>query len=77
VYDELMARHGGTPDRVAVVSHGGFHAHLLYAILDPGHRDAIWFTLNNTGITRIDLNPDRVRIVYVNRTDFLPDELIT
>ncbi len=33
VLEELLARHGGTEDRVAFVSHGGFYNHLLAAIL--------------------------------------------
>jgi 2,3-bisphosphoglycerate-dependent phosphoglycerate mutase len=76
VYQELMSKHGDTEDHVAVVSHGGFYNHLMAEILvspEPAH----WFVMSNTAITRIDLNGERTRIVYMNRTDFLPDELIT
>jgi 2,3-bisphosphoglycerate-dependent phosphoglycerate mutase len=73
----LDERHGGTDDHVAVVSHGGFYNHLLCAILDLPQRRDYWFIMNNTGITRIDLDEDSTRVIYMNRTDFLPDELIT
>ena len=33
VLEELLARHGGSEDRVALISHGGFYNHLLAAIL--------------------------------------------
>jgi 2,3-bisphosphoglycerate-dependent phosphoglycerate mutase len=77
VVGELMVRHGGTGDRVAFVSHGGFHNYLLRAILGLDPQAEQWFTMNNTAITRIDLEENATRIVYTNRTDFLPDRLIT
>lgn len=94
VLKELLARHGGTTDRVALVSHGGFYNQFLGALLGFTPRERIWFTLNNTAVTRIDFrrveedvdvadaeNPagprDLVRVVYTNRVDFLPEELVT
>jgi broad specificity phosphatase PhoE len=77
VVGELMARHGGTGDRVAFVSHGGFHNYLLRAILGLAPQAEQWFTMNNTAITRIDFEENATRIVYTNRSDFLPDQLIT
>jgi 2,3-bisphosphoglycerate-dependent phosphoglycerate mutase len=78
VVQELMARHGDTDDRVAMVSHGGFSNLLLRAILDLPFRERdYWFIMNNTGITRIDIEQDRTWVIYTNRTDFLPDDLIT
>jgi 2,3-bisphosphoglycerate-dependent phosphoglycerate mutase len=74
--DELLSRHGGTDDRVAVVSHGGFYNYLLLAILGLSRQDGIWFMMNNAAITRIDFS-EEVRFIYVNRTDFLPDNLVT
>ena len=74
---DLMERHGGG-DRVAVVSHGGFYNHLLAALLDFDQKDSgPWFVLNNAAITRIDFTPDGVVLVYANRVDFLPKEIIT
>ena len=81
---ELLARHGKTNDRVALVSHGGFGFALLKALIDfksPHHLlgDSmnVWFSMNNTSITRVDFGPDYVAIVYLNRLDHLPSELIT
>jgi 2,3-bisphosphoglycerate-dependent phosphoglycerate mutase len=74
---ELRQRHGDTQDRVAVVSHGGFFALLLTALLDLPARDGFWFTMYNTAITRIDFDGHEMRLVYQNRTDHLPVHLVT
>ena len=83
---DLIARHGdrdGQPEqRVALVSHGGFFVHLMFVILNAPWRQAAyglksWFVLNNCSISRIDFNQDGVNIAYLNRTDHLPDHLIT
>lgn len=39
--------------------------------------DEMWFRLNNASISRIDFFPERFVVVYWNRVDFLPGELIT
>jgi 2,3-bisphosphoglycerate-dependent phosphoglycerate mutase len=74
---DLMERHGRTDDRVAVVSHGGFYNYLLAAILNLPEREGYWFALNNAAITRIDFDEERIRLIYLNRVDFLPKELVT
>jgi 2,3-bisphosphoglycerate-dependent phosphoglycerate mutase len=75
--DKLAERHGGTEDRVAMVSHGGFYNYLLKELLELPQRNGYWFSLNNAAITRIDFGPEDVRLVYFNRVDFLPRDLIT
>jgi 2,3-bisphosphoglycerate-dependent phosphoglycerate mutase len=76
-YRELLERHGGTDDRVAWVSHGGFYNHFLAAVLDlPGQRNYA-FDMNNGAITRLDFGDEMIRLRYMNRTDYLPGELIT
>jgi len=99
VYVELLERHAGTDDRVAVISHGGFYNHLLATILELPDKEAnpsqvsvemlndenvilnsqkeVWFSMNNTAITRIDFYPDGISLTYQNHTDHLPAELIT
>jgi 2,3-bisphosphoglycerate-dependent phosphoglycerate mutase len=82
--DALLARHGRTDDRVAIISHGGFYHALLSILLnyttpnsdldEPRH---IWFQINNTAITRIDFVAEAIVVMYLNRVDFLPPELIT
>jgi 2,3-bisphosphoglycerate-dependent phosphoglycerate mutase len=75
-YRELKRRHGDSDDRVAVVSHAGFGNYLLVVALDWPNRGRNGFTLNNASITRIDLM-EHTRVVYTNRTDFLPEALIS
>ena len=86
VWAELLARHGDQPDmpeqRVVFVSHGGFFTHLVCAMLDLPWRQASnglrsWFLLNNCSISRFDVNNQDVTLCYMNRTDHLPDRLIT
>jgi 2,3-bisphosphoglycerate-dependent phosphoglycerate mutase len=77
VLQVLLERHGGTDDRVGIVSHGGFYVHLIREIFGV-EGEKIWFFLSNTGISRIDFNPDGVAVlVYHNRTDHLSDQLLT
>ncbi len=92
VLDELLARHGGTNDSVILVSHGGFYNQFLGALLGFTPRERVWFAMHNTAITRIDFRReeeenadaerptgprDLVRIIYTNRVDFLPEDLVT
>ena len=78
VLADLLDRHGDTDEQVVLVSHGGFFNHLVNAILGLPETEKLWFTLNNTSITRIDFHAEgRVGVQYVNRRDFLPPELIT
>jgi 2,3-bisphosphoglycerate-dependent phosphoglycerate mutase len=74
---DLFTRHGGTDHRVAVISHGGFYNQVLSILLNLSNNHSMWFTLQNTAITRIDFYPDRTDFVYHNRVYFLPRELIT
>jgi 2,3-bisphosphoglycerate-dependent phosphoglycerate mutase len=73
----LHERHGNLDDRVVVVSHGGFYSHLLRAILDLPESRKLWFSLNNAAITRIDFHGEETVLSYMNRVDFLPQELVT
>jgi broad specificity phosphatase PhoE len=74
---ELLARHGGARHRVAIVSHGGFYNYLLAEILDLQYKEEHWFIMNNAAITRINFDGEYTWVVYTNRTEFLPGELIT
>ncbi len=84
VINELLARHGGTEDRVALVSHGGFYHSFLSVLLDSplqagnlGRISDIWVALHNTAISRFDFFEDNLLVTYMNRVDFLPAALIT
>ena len=74
---DLLERHGGTDDRVAVVSHGGFYNLLLAELLGTRAEDGFWFNLNNTGITRFNFEEEGIGLAYANRLEHLPAELIT
>jgi 2,3-bisphosphoglycerate-dependent phosphoglycerate mutase len=79
---QLLERHGDSEDRVAVVSHGGFYGGVMRAIFGlPPATDqvepAFQFALNNTAFTRLDFVENSTRLIYANRLDFLPADLIT
>jgi len=77
VVRDLLERHGGTDDRVGVVSHGGFYNYVLMALLNVPMRESFWFELNNTAITRIDFVERRADLIYLNRAEHLPGDLVT
>ena len=83
---ELLARHGdrdGQPEqRVVLFSHGGFFMRLMCAMLNlpwrqAAHEHKSWFLLNNGSISRFNFRKNELVICYINRTDHLPDTLIT
>jgi 2,3-bisphosphoglycerate-dependent phosphoglycerate mutase len=85
VLEELLARHTpaageSNPDEgVAFFTHANFYNYFLAALLGfSERRPAVWFSLLNTGVTRIDFYSEREPfIAYQNRVDHLPPELIT
>jgi 2,3-bisphosphoglycerate-dependent phosphoglycerate mutase len=76
-FDELLARHGNTDDRVAIISHGGFYNHFMRVVLDLPEDTQIWFSLNNSAISSFEFGPEHWWLRYLNRTDHLPPDLIT
>jgi 2,3-bisphosphoglycerate-dependent phosphoglycerate mutase len=72
----LLRRHADTEDRVAVISHAGFFQYWMMVALDWSNWDGKSFRKNNAAITRVDLG-ERTWVMYVNRTDFMPRELIS
>jgi 2,3-bisphosphoglycerate-dependent phosphoglycerate mutase len=77
VLDTLIARHGATRDRVAVVSHGGFYNTLLSCLMDLPPSEELWFSMYNAAVTRIDFVDGGTKILYHNRVDFLPVEIVS
>ena len=75
--DLLLERHGGTQDRVVVVSHAGFYNVFMRAVLDLDGAEGLWFALNNTGVTRLDFYADEKRVAYMNRLCHLPVDLVS
>jgi 2,3-bisphosphoglycerate-dependent phosphoglycerate mutase len=75
--EDLVERHGGSDDRVAVVSHGGFYNLVLAELQGTPADNGFWFNINNTGITRFNFVPEGIGLAYANRLEHLPTELIT
>ena len=79
---ELQARHEPA-DRVALISHGGFFVAIMrtlfgFATLNNSEsKNRIWLHANNTAITRLDFDENSIDLIYLNRIDHLPTELIT
>lgn len=83
VVQTLLEKHGHSEDRVLMITHGSFYIHLMREMMGI-HDTNVYFELSNTGITRWEVYPNRrdssqwVRmLVYMNRTDHLPPELVT
>jgi broad specificity phosphatase PhoE len=77
VLEALLARHGSTDDRVAVVSHGAFYNELIRAMYQTTQHE-FWHEMFNTGISRFDFLPEGgIRLIFHNRTEHLPESMIT
>ena len=77
VLRELIARHGRTNDRVAVISHGGFFMYFLAAVIGIEKLQPVWFRLFNCAITRFDFIGEDQVVVYHNYVAHLARDLIT
>jgi 2,3-bisphosphoglycerate-dependent phosphoglycerate mutase len=74
---QLHEKHGGTQAQVAVISHGGFYNDFLNTLLSLPHDENHWFSMYNTGITRIDFRDSKNVLVYQNRVEHLSAKMIT
>lgn len=73
-----LRREALSDERLALVTHGGFAAYLLRALVCVPQDAAVFFHHDNTGITRVRFRPDgRVSIRFQNRVEHLPPEMIT
>jgi len=84
VVADVRLRMAGTDDHVAMVVHGDFLDQfvneLMGVVRHQPNYDSHWvgnWTFHNTSISRIDFLQDAASVVYLNRTDHLPNELIT
>lgn len=85
VWAQLLERHGGSDDRVAIITHAGFFQSLMSALMiDRGEFSSpilgnarMGFGVSNVSISRFEISVDDITIRYINRVDYLPDELIT
>lgn len=77
VVERLLALHGSSGDRVALVSHGGFFQEVMAATLGIPSLGDHWLMLHNTGMARLDFTDGEVVLHYLNRLDWLTPEMIT
>lgn len=77
VFQDLITRHGDKDDRVALITHGAFYNGFLKKLLGLPQDSLCWFIMNNVAISRIDIQSGVLDIVYLNRVDFLPKDMIT
>ena len=82
--EEILAQHDETEDNIALVTHAGFYHSLLAEItgipLEPDNQrwmTNVLFAMNNAAVSRISFLDRGIILVYLNRVDFLPRELIT
>jgi 2,3-bisphosphoglycerate-dependent phosphoglycerate mutase len=79
-YQALLEKHGGTDDRVAIVSHGGFYNDLMWNLVGKPTGSRFWFLMYNTAITRIEFREGKdleAVVAYQNRVEHLTPDLIT
>lgn len=77
IIDRLLEEHGGNKDRVAIITHGGIFTRILSVLFDI-RAEHYWFLMNNCAISRIDIHEEgRFTMMYMNKVDYLPDDLIT
>lgn len=77
IVDFLKQTHGGTDDRVGVITHGGIYKSIFRVLFNvaPGTLFTLW--INNCSITRLDFGENGVTLMYQNRVSYLPDTLLT
>ena len=83
VIETLIKEYGETDEMIAIVSHGGFHNHLINAIMKVTKQCNLWIELENTGISSFyygrDYGGDNAegwwRIDYLNRCEWLSNDL--
>jgi broad specificity phosphatase PhoE len=74
---QALRRRAAEDVRIGLVSHGDFLSALLQALGDQLPGEGVYYEHRNTGITHIDLTPERSRVRYLNRVDHLDEELLT
>ncbi|MGB0383740.1 MAG: histidine phosphatase family protein [Ardenticatenaceae bacterium] len=84
VVPEILNRHAGTEDSVALVAHGRFIDQFVNQLMGverhPNNYATPWkvnWAFHNTSISRIDFAMDCTLVIYLNRIDHLSADLIT
>ncbi|GIX06554.1 MAG: phosphoglycerate mutase [Candidatus Poribacteria bacterium] len=78
LWELWQSRHQPSAQTIGAVIHGRSGSILLSAFFGlETDRGYARFGHHNTGITRVEWTPDRRRLVFLNRIEHLPPELIT
>ena len=77
VINDLKNRYGNSNSVLILIIHGGFYNYFLRALFDLRDDTEIWFDLFNAAITFLEISEDFTSLVYCNRYDFIPRELVT
>jgi 2,3-bisphosphoglycerate-dependent phosphoglycerate mutase len=77
VLEMLLHKHNQPDEVVIFVSHAEFFNYLMKQILSIPDAFPVWFVLMNCSVTLFDFQEDHLRIPFLNRHHFLPNELIT
>lgn len=73
----LMDKHLYTDHVVVLVSHGAFFNYFMTKLLRINAPYYGWFVMNNTGVSAIEVENDQIYILFTNRLDHLPVNLIS
>ena len=74
----LHEDYSATNDKIAIINHGGFANDLLHALFQNADLDEIYFSHQNTAITRIDFEDEgHIRMRYMNRVNHLTMDLVS
>lgn len=83
VVEYLVEQYADTDETIALVCHGGFHNHLISAIMKMTKQPGLWMEIENTGISSFGLgrthegDQPRWRIDYMNRHEWLHGKNLT
>ncbi len=77
VLHEFMDRYGNSEEILIVITHGGFYNYLLRTAFELRGDTEIWFDLFNAAVTLIEISEDFINLIYCNRYDFIPREIVT
>lgn len=82
VVEQLLNDYGETEEKIALVSHGAFHAHFINAVLKRTHQPNLWFSLENTGMSQVrydtaQYHGERWWFDFTNRHEWLRGKGLT
>jgi 2,3-bisphosphoglycerate-dependent phosphoglycerate mutase len=77
VLEHLLHNHNQPDEVVIFVSHAEFFNYFIKHILSMPDSFPVWFELMNCSVTLFDFKEDHIRVPFMNRHHFIPNEMIT